>query len=62
MIVKYRRIVKTCTWQLLGLAWFMSYAWMTGGDYLYTLGLSLASMPAGAIMFYCHEWIWDKIK
>ena len=47
---------------MLGLAWFMSYAWMTGGDYLYTLGLSLASMPAGAIMFYCHEWIWDKIK
>jgi uncharacterized membrane protein len=60
--MNWRRIIKTATWQLLGLAWFMSYAWMTGGDYLYTLGLSLASMPAGAIMFYCHEWVWDRIK
>ena len=44
----YRRIIKTCTWQLLGVAWFMSYAVVTGGDLMYTLGLSLASIPAGS--------------
>ena len=22
----------------------------------------LASIPAGSVMFYGHEWIWDKIK
>jgi len=58
----YRRIIKTCTWQLLGVAWFMSYAVVTGGDLMYTLGLSLASIPAGSVMFYCHEWLWDKLK
>tara|TARA_Y100001978_G_C23626041_1_gene400941 strand:- start:263 stop:454 length:192 start_codon:yes stop_codon:yes gene_type:complete len=57
-----RRIFKTCTWQITGLVWFMSYALITGGDLLYTLGLSLASIPAGAIMYFCHEWIWEKIK
>tara|TARA_Y100001937_G_C7126522_1_gene335205 strand:- start:2293 stop:2484 length:192 start_codon:yes stop_codon:yes gene_type:complete len=57
-----RRIFKTCTWQITGLVWFMSYAVITGGDLLYTLGLSLASIPAGAIMYFCHEWIWEKIK
>tara|TARA_B100000575_G_C23016624_1_gene585478 strand:- start:441 stop:632 length:192 start_codon:yes stop_codon:yes gene_type:complete len=57
-----RRIFKTCTWQITGLIWFMSYAVITGGDLLYTLGLSLASIPAGAIMYFCHEWIWEKIK
>jgi len=29
---------------------------------MYTLGLSLASIPAGSVMFYCHEWLWDKLK
>ena len=61
-LMKYRRIFKTCTWQILGVFWFMSYALTTGGDIWYTLGLSLASIPAGSIMFYCHEWIWDKVK
>ena len=46
----------------LGLGWFMSYALVTGGDLWYTFGLSLASIPAGSVMFYGHEWIWDKIK
>ena len=59
---RLRRILKTCSWQALGVVWFMSYALVTGGDLWYTLGLSLTSIPAGAIMFYCHEWIWDKIK
>lgn len=57
-----RRIIKTCTWQLTGMIWFMSYALVTGGDLWYTFGLSLASIPAGAVMFYCHEWIWEKVK
>lgn len=57
----FRRIFKTCTWQILGVIWFMSYAVITGGDLWYTLGLSLASIPAGSIMFYTHEWIWDKL-
>ena len=39
----------------------MSYALITGGDLWYTLGLSLASIPAGSIMFYTHEWVWDKL-
>lgn len=56
------RITKTITWQLLGLAWFMTYAIATGGDLWYTFGLSLASMPAGAVMFYCHEWAWERIN
>ena len=60
--LNYRRIFKTCTWQLLGIVWFMSYAFFTGGDYWYTLGLSLASIPAGSVMYYCHEWIWDRIR
>jgi len=57
-----KRIFKTISWQLLGLAWFMSYAFVVGGDLLYTFGLSLASIPAGSIMYYGHEWLWDKIK
>jgi uncharacterized membrane protein len=57
-----KRILKTITWQLLGLAWFMSYALVTGGDLWYTLGLSLASIPAGSLMYYSHEWIWEKIE
>ena len=44
------------------MAWFMSYALVTGGDLWYTFGLSLASIPAGAVMFYCHEWIWERVK
>tara|TARA_B100000900_G_C20492402_1_gene680154 strand:+ start:341 stop:484 length:144 start_codon:yes stop_codon:yes gene_type:complete len=47
---------------VLGVVWFMSYAIVTGGDLWYTLGLSLTSIPAGALMFYCHEWVWDKVK
>ena len=47
---------------MLGVIWFMSYALVTGGDLWYTFGLSLASIPAGSVMFYCHEWIWEKIK
>jgi len=62
MQINRRRIAKTTTLQLLGLAWFMSYALITGGDLWYTFGLSIASMPAGAIMFYCHEWIWERNK
>ena len=57
-----KRILKTISWQLLGLAWFMSYAFVVGGDLWYTFGLSLASIPAGSIMYYGHEWLWDKIK
>ena len=49
-----RRIIKTCTWQILGVAWFMSYALVTGGDFWYTLGLSLASIPAGSILSLIH--------
>ena len=60
--MKHKRLVKTCTWQFLGLGWFMGYALVTGGDLWYTFGLSLASIPAGSVMFYSHEWIWDKIK
>ena len=40
----------------------MAYAAITGGDLWYTFGLALASIPAGTIMFYCHEWLWDKFK
>ena len=58
--MSYRRIIKTCTWQLTGLVWFMCYALLTGGDLMYTLGLSLASIPAGSVMFYCHEWLWER--
>jgi uncharacterized membrane protein len=54
--------MKTCSWQVLGVIWFMSYALVTGGDMWYTFGLAIASIPAGSIMFYCHEWIWDKIN
>ena len=57
-----RRIIKTCSWQLLGIAWFMTYAIVTGGDLKYTFGLALASIPAGFIMFYSHEWLWEKIE
>ena len=57
-----RRIIKTCTWQALGTFWFMTYAVITGGDLWYTFGLAITSIPAGSVMFYCHEWIWDKIK
>ena len=57
-----RRIIKTCSWQLLGITWFMTYAFVTGGDFSYTFGLALASIPAGFIMFYSHEWLWEKIK
>ena len=56
-----KRIFKTCTWQLLGIVWFMSYALMTGGDLWYTFGLAIASIPAGSVMYYCHEWLWDKV-
>ena len=61
MTKNIRRIFKTCTWQLLGIVWFMSYALVTGGDLWYTFGLSIASIPAGSIMFYCHEWIWERV-
>ena len=61
LTMTFRRIIKTCTWQILGVIWFMSYAVVTGGDLWYTLGLSLASIPAGSIMFYTHEWVWDKL-
>ena len=60
--MKHRRIWKTCSWQLLGIVWFMGYALVTGGDLWYTFGLAVASIPAGSIMFYGHEWIWDKVK
>ena len=60
--IMYRRVIKTCTWQVLGIMWFMAYALVTGGDLWYTFGLALASIPAGSVMFYCHEWIWEKIK
>ena len=60
--MEQKRILKTISWQLLGLAWFMSYAFVVGGDLWYTFGLSLASIPAGSIMYYGHEWLWEKIK
>ena len=56
-----KRIFKTCTWQLLGIVWFMSYALITGGALWYTFGLAIASIPAGSVMYYCHEWLWDKV-
>jgi len=56
-----RRILKTCTWQILGIIWFMVYALVTGGDIWYTFGLVMASIPAGSIMYYTHEWIWEKL-
>ena len=59
---RLRRILKTCSWQVLGVVWFMSYALVSGGDLWYTFGLALTSIPAGAIMYYCHEWVWEKIK
>ena len=57
-----KRILKTISWQLLGLAWFMSYALVVGGDLWYTFGLSLASIPAGSILYYSHEGLWEKVK
>ena len=57
-----KRILKTISWQLLGLAWFMSYALVVGGVLWYTFGLSLASIPAGSILYYSHEWLWEKVK
>ena len=57
-----KRILKTISWQLLGLAWFMSYALVVGGDLWYTFGLSLASIPAGSVLYYSHEWLWEKVK
>ena len=59
--IDMKRILKTCTWQLLGIVWFMSYALITGGDLWYTFGLAIASIPAGSVMYYCHEWLWDKV-
>ena len=38
-----RRILKTCSWQVLGVVWFMSYALVSGGDLWYTFGLALTS-------------------
>ena len=61
-IISKRRIIKTCSWQLLGIVWFMSNAIITGGDMWFTFGLAIASIPAGSIMFYIHEWIWEKLK
>ena len=34
-IFSKKRIIKTCSWQLLGIVWFMSYAIVTGGDIWY---------------------------
>ena len=31
------------------------------GDLWYTFGLAIASIPAGSVMYYCHEWLWDKV-
>lgn len=60
--IYWKRVLKTISWQTLGVIWFMSYALATGGDLWYTFSLALASIPAGSIMYYCHEWIWEKIK
>tara|TARA_R100001509_G_scaffold7372_1_gene4255 strand:- start:128 stop:259 length:132 start_codon:yes stop_codon:yes gene_type:complete len=40
----------------------MTYAVITGGDLWYTFGLAITSIPAGSVMFYFHEWIWDKFQ
>ena len=40
----------------------MTYALITGGDLWYTFGLAITSIPAGSVMFYCHEYIWDKMN
>ena len=61
-IFSKKRIIKTCSWQLLGIVWFMSYAIVTGGDLWYIFRLAIVSIPAGSIMFYIHEWIWEKFK
>ena len=42
--MKHKRILKTCSWQLLGIVWFMGYALVTGGDLWYTFGLALARL------------------
>ena len=61
-IFSKKRIIKTCSWQLLGIVWFMSYAIVTGGDLWYIFRLAIVSIPTGSIMFYVHEWIWEKFK
>lgn len=57
-----KHILKTITWQLLGLAYFIPAGYLLGTELIESFLLWAGSVPVGSLMYYSHEWIWSKVN
>ena len=57
-----RTLLKTTTWQVIGIATMMIIAYPHTESLLDALTLSLTSSTSGLILFMVHERIWNAVR
>ena len=62
LINKYRHLLKTITWRLIGTLDTMIIAWVISGDPLLGLSIGGVEIFTKMILYYLHERVWYKSK
>jgi len=62
LINKYRHLLKTVTWRIIGTLDTMIVAWVISGDPLLGLSIGGVEIFSKMILYYLHERIWYKFK
>tara|TARA_R100000541_G_C1866320_1_gene80090 strand:+ start:270 stop:497 length:228 start_codon:yes stop_codon:yes gene_type:complete len=62
LINKYRHLLKTITWRLIGTLDTMIIAYVISGDPLLGLSIGGVEIFTKMILYYLHERVWYKSK
>ena len=62
LINRYRHLLKTVTWRLIGTLDTMVVAWVISGDPLLGLSIGGVEVFTKMILYYIHERVWYKSK
>jgi len=60
IINKYRHLLKTVTWRVIGTLDTMTVAWIISGDPLLGLSIGGVEVFSKMLLYYVHERIWYK--
>ncbi len=58
---KQRTIAKAISWQFVGLFGMVAIAWMFTGSLDTSLSVAVFSCLSGAVFFFVHERIWQRV-
>lgn len=59
---KYRSIIKTVSWRLIGTLDTVFISWLITGEIAFALSIGGIELFTKMILFYLHERTWNKIS